>query len=394
MSSIRKLSASKIYPVTSEPLEDSVIILDGDSIVQIDKKENHDPSSIQALEGVLIPGFINTHCHLELSHMKGKVDTGTGLIPFISSVVKFRDIDQTVIDQAIIAGDEEMSSNGIVAVGDISNKSDTAKVKSESTIDYYTFVEMFDFLNSGMTTAAIDQYSNTYNLQSDTKHNRKNFVPHAPYTVTPDLFAYIRDHSPEDCTISIHNQETHDENLLFEHKKGRFLDFFNDFGMPLVNFESIGKSSIHYAMQHMDPQRRSLFVHNTITSADDIKHALAWSDKVYWATCPNANLYIENRLPDYKIFLENDAAMTIGTDSLTSNWQLSILEEMKTIHRYQSFIPFETLIEWATINGARALGYDDRLGSLEAKKTPGINLLYNPNGGPFDLMTAEVRKIV
>ena len=125
----------------------------------------------------------------------------------------------------------------------------------------------------------------------------------------------------------------------------------------------------------MNPNCRSLFVHNTLTTADDIKAAQAWSDHVYWATCPNANLYIENRLPNYQVFLDTKARMTIGTDSLTSNWQLSVLEEMKTISRYQSYVPFETLLRWATLNGAQALGFEKDLGSLEVGKTPGLNLI-------------------
>lgn len=391
---IRKLSASKIYPIVTEPLVNAVITIEGDRIVQIDSLDKHDPLSVEHFEGVLIPGFINTHCHLELSHMKAKVDTGTGLIPFISSVVKFRDIDQTVIDQAIIDADNEMNANGIVAVGDISNKSDTANTKSKSNIDYYTFVEMFDFLNKDMTAGAIEQYGESYRLQSDQGNNQKNYVPHAPYTVSPELFAYIRANSPEDCTISIHNQETPDENLLFEKGEGAFVDFYKAFEIPLSNFESIGKPSIYYAMQHMDPAQKSLFVHNTMTSREDIINANRWSDKVYWATCANANLYIENRLPDYKIFIESNARMTIGTDSLTSNWQLSVLEEMKTINRYQSHVDFNTLLQWATMNGAQALGFEDRLGSLEVGKTPGINLLFNEEGNAFNLQTAQVKKII
>jgi cytosine/adenosine deaminase-related metal-dependent hydrolase len=106
-----------------------------------------------------------------------------------------------------------------------------------------------------------------------------------------------------------------------------------------------------------------------------VEAAHAWSPHVFWATCPNANLYIENRLPDYRVFLDTGARVSIGTDSLTSNWQLSILEEMKTIARYQSYVPFDTLLRWATLNGAEALGFDDTLGSLDPGKTPGLLLL-------------------
>ena len=105
---------------------------------------------------------------------------------------------------------------------------------------------------------------------------------------------------------------------------------------------------------------------------------MEWNPKnTFWATCPNANLYIENQLPNYQTFLDAGATVTIGTDSLTSNWQLSVLEEMKTISKYQSYVDFETLLKWATLNGAKALGFERTLGSLKVGKTPGINLIKN-----------------
>jgi cytosine/adenosine deaminase-related metal-dependent hydrolase len=162
---------------------------------------------------------------------------------------------------------------------------------------------------------------------------------------------------------------------MFLHGTGGFIDWYRSFNFDLAAFKGIGKTSIHYAMANMDPEQRTLFVHNTMTTKADIEAAMEWSTKVYWATCPNANLYIENRLPYYQHFIDKNAKVTIGTDSLTSNWQLSIWEEIKTIHKYASYVPLHQLIQWATMNGAEALGYEDELGSFEAGKKPGINLV-------------------
>lgn len=374
---MRKISADIVFPIAGDPIPEGVVIVDETGqILQIDKRENHDPASLEIHRGVLTPGFINTHCHLELSHMKGKVDTGTGLLPFLQSVVAFRDFPMEVILDAIERADREMYEAGIVAVGDISNKMDTAACKSKSPIRYYTFVEMFDFLQDELTDELTRQYDDVYAGQSNGNGNRKSAVPHAPYTVSPTLFQKInRLNESRDITVSIHNQETVHEDALFLRKAGGFVDFYQSFNFPLDHFEAPGQTSIHYAMKHMDPTCRTLFVHNTLTGPEDIRAAQAWSDRVYWATCANANLFIENRLPYYKHFMDTGARMTIGTDSLTSNWRLSVLEEMKTIARYQSYVSFETLIRWATLNGAEALGFQDTLGSIEPGKTPGLNLL-------------------
>ncbi len=375
---MRKISADYIFPIDVSPIKNGVVIIDEKGRIQaLSTRDQFDDGELEIHQGIIIPGFVNTHCHLELSHMKGKVNTGTGLIPFISNVVKFRDFPQEEILEAIRLGDEEMQREGIVAVGDISNKLDTATTKMASPIRYYSFVEMFDFLQEAGADTEYAKYKEVYDGQAIGNGNKKSCVPHAPYTVSKKLFAKINNTNPDDCTVSIHNQETPPENQLFEHKTGDFIDFYQGFGIPLDAFEATGQPSIQYAMANMNPRSRTLFVHNTLTTKADIEAAHAWGDRVYWATCANANLYIENRLPNYQAFLDTNAKMTIGTDSLTSNWQLSILSELKTIQRYQSYVPFETLLRWATLNGAEALGMENEIGSIAVGKTPGLNLIQN-----------------
>ncbi|WP_421798111.1 amidohydrolase family protein [Haliscomenobacter sp.] len=392
---IRKISADRLYTGTTDvALLDKVVIFDPQgTILQIDELEAHDPASVEKLEGALVPGFINTHCHLELSHMKDKANTGTGLVPFLQTVVNFRDISMEEILDAIDRADAEMWEGGIMAVGDISNKADTAARKNQSQIQYYTFVEFFDFLQEEGADNWFNNFKPAYDQQSDVNRNRKSAVPHAPYTVSRNLFKKINALNQPGCTVSIHNQETPGENALFQTKTGSFLEFYTGFGFPLDQFQPSGKSSIHYALENMDPACRTLFVHNTESTREDIRAAQAWSQDIYWATCPNANLFIENRLPNYQYFLDTEAKVTIGTDSLTSNWQLSVLEEMKTIARFQSYVPFTTILRWATINGAEALGFEDSLGSIEVGKRPGLLLL---NLGEDEKLRADtvVRRVV
>lgn len=393
---MRKITADYIITATGDILKDHLILLDDiGKILSIDPSNQHESSDIEHHQGVLIPGFINTHCHLELSHMKGKVATGTKLIPFITNVVQFRDMAEEEIMAAIDRADQEMYEGGIVAVGDISNKLDTAARKTKSSIRYYTFVEMFDFLQDAAAEQCVENNLPVYTGQSQENGNRRSAVPHAPYTVSKALFANINELNQGQGTVSIHNQETPPENELFEHKTGDFLQFYQGFNIPLDQFSATGQTAIHYALEHMDPRCRTLFVHNTLSTPADIAAAQAWGQNgVYWATCANANLYIENRLPYYQYFLDANAKMTIGTDSLTSNWQLSVLEELKTIHQYQSYIPFPTLIQWATLNGAEALQFDEDLGSIEVGKTPGINLLSGLEGQtPEDFRFTAATKV-
>lgn len=385
--SLRKIGASRIHTVSGEVIENGIIILDqNNTIVGIEKQADHGLEGVELYDGDIIPGLINTHCHLELSHLIGAAPTGTGLLPFLNAVVSLRDFPEEDILEAIRKGDQQMQDDGIVAVGDICNKLDTASTKAESPIHYYSFVEMFDFMQDALTEHTFQQYKAVFDGQADGDGNKKSCVPHAPYTVSPGLFQLLKETTHPDQTISIHNQETPHEDQLFIEKTGGFLDFYKGFNFSLEDFQPTGKHSIYYAMEYMNPKCKTIMVHNTMTTKEDIEAAHQWNKQVYWATCPNANLYIENRMPQYKKFLETNAKVTIGTDSLTSNWRLSILDEMKTILKYQSYLNFETVLKWATLNGAKALGFDNILGSIEIGKAPGINLLIMPNG-TFDEQT-------
>jgi len=391
-----KFTADTILVGDGTHLKSSVIIVDESGLIKaIEKLEDHELHTVQQFKGCLMPGLINTHCHLELSHMKSKIPSGTGLINFISHVVKFRDVEQEVIDAAIVQADVEMYNNGIQAVGDICNKTDTAVQKSKSPIAYYSFVEMFDFMNPEMTEQFYKQYKEGYDGQSDTGLNKKSVVPHAPYRVIPELFDHLAEHISADQTVSIHNQETPAENEMFMENTGGFLDFFASIGMPIQEVPTKGVHSIIYALANMDPRQKTLLVHNTMTNAKDIEDAHDWSDLVYWATCPNANLYIENNLPDYQTFIDHDCKMTIGTDSLSSNWQLSVWEEMKTIAKYKSYVDFDLMVKWACKNGAEALGYHDLMGTLEPGKRPGIlHVDMDYLGAETNIQNAKLTRLV
>jgi aminodeoxyfutalosine deaminase len=376
---IRKISADFVFPIASPCLPNGLVILDdqtGEILEVLPHTHNHAPHEIEHLKGALVPGFVNTHCHLELSHLLGKVNTGTGLISFVRQVVQNRNHPQEIIQAAIQQADADMQQNGIVAVGDISNMTDTFAVKAKSPIRYYTFVECFDFFQTEKAQSNFDGYKKVYDALQPAAHQAKSLVPHANYSVSPTLFALINAaQSSNQCTVSIHNQETQPENDLFLTRKSQFVDWVAEFGFSYKDLTTIGKTAIHYALEHLDHRHRTLFVHNTLTTAEDIRAAVQVNPNTFWATCPNANLYIENRLPNYAHFLQENACLTIGTDSLTSNWTLSVLDEMRTIQKYQSYVPFETLLQWATLNGARALGFDDTLGSIQKGKKPSLNLL-------------------
>ena len=107
---IRKISADYVFPVSTEPVKEGIITYDDQSgeIFSVDAPSGRNTEGIEYFPGILIPGFINAHCHLELSHLKGQIPTGTGLLPFLKAVVTLREFPQEFIQQAIEAQDKAM----------------------------------------------------------------------------------------------------------------------------------------------------------------------------------------------------------------------------------------------------------------------------------------------
>jgi len=125
---MRKISANYVYSSQTGFLKNGILILNNEGEV-IELKANSNPnteeSGTEFYNGILCPGFINAHCHIELSHMHHQIPEGQGLDKFILSVISTRKSDENEIQLAIAKADEEMRKEGIVAVGDISNKTDS-----------------------------------------------------------------------------------------------------------------------------------------------------------------------------------------------------------------------------------------------------------------------------
>lgn len=337
-------------------------------------------------EGALIPGFINTHCHLELSHLKGKIPTHTGLLKFVEQVMKNRFSGDAEIMEAMKNADQEMYENGIVAVGDISNKGISSTVKFNSNLYYHTFIEAIGF-NPAHAGLII---SKALNIKAQFAPLMASIVPHAPYSVSDELFkeiaALCKD---EDNLLSMHNQETPEEDEFFKTKTGDFLKLHEMLGLDLAFYTPTGKSSFQSTLPKL-PATKTLLVHNTMTSQEDVEFASSRHQNLYWCLCPNANLYIENTLPDITMLQQHGLNITLGTDSLASNQQLSILKEMQTLQDHKA-VDFQTMLKWATLNGASFLGIEASYGSIEIGKQPGILLLEHLKNGQLSDATCVQR---
>lgn len=373
------ISADWIFPVSSDPLKSGVLEISQDGeIIQIltaEEAEAKQIKNIRYFEGALVPGFINTHCHLELSHLKGLIAEKTGLPGFIKQILAQRQQPEEEIIAAMQKADQEMYANGVVAVGDISNLLISKGIKLKSKIYYHTFVEVFGFNRPSepIIEAGLQ-------LKKDFAPLKASVVPHAPYSVSSSLFNEIKKVTQGDDILSIHNQETLGENELFETGTGAFADFFAELGIAQSDAHNQGRNSLNYHLHQLPKNVNTLLVHNTFSSKADVDFAKAEHQKLYWCLCPNANLYIENNLPDAALLKAEGLKITLGTDSLASNHELNILAEMQTLQDHKA-IDFEDLLKWATLNGAEFLGIDNQYGSFDVGKKPGVLNICNVKNG-------------
>jgi cytosine/adenosine deaminase-related metal-dependent hydrolase len=378
---MRFISADKIFSGREYLPANSILVLNKNTtITAIAAPGTIDKNKVEHYEGIICPGFINTHCHLELSHLKGAIKQHTGIVDFGLNIIKHRNgLPAEVQLEYMQQADKDMLAQGIVAVGDISNTAQSLPVKQNSSLYYHTFVELIA-LNPERAQMVFDAGKNILG-EFEAAGQAASLAPHAPYSTSFELIRLISDHCYRiKKPTSIHNQESRAENEFFETASGDYLRLYSTLNIPIGHFKATRQSSLQTVLPSFKKGVNTLLVHNTFTNQKDLEMAQNVGQNLYWCLCPNANLYIENTLPDIALLNAFNCTLSLGTDSLASNLQLSITEEINTILKHQANIPTENLLQAATYNGARFLGLENEFGLLEKNKKPGLNLLEGTAG--------------
>lgn len=412
----RKFKADYLFTGRELAAADSVLITSGDGTVQSIVPAAEAGEGVELYSGLLSPGFINCHCHLELSHLKGMIPERTGLVDFLSTVIRQRGQagpagggghtagggghtaaeggHREMVSAAIAAGEQEMLSGGIVAVGDICNTADTVSQKAGGRLYYHNFIETMGFIEQGApdrfarALEVFHAFAGAYALPIESN----SIVPHAPYSVSPALFRLIA-RFPGNHLLTIHNQESEAENEFYLTGKGDFLRLYQLLGLDVSFFRGTGKRSLASWLPYFHRNQSIILVHDVATGAEDLEAAMGGDTDLFFCLCPNANLYIGGQLPDVELMQRYGCDMVIGTDSLASNHQLSILEELKTLQRAFPQLSTSTLLYWATASGAGALQLDAVVGSFLPRRQPGVLIIDHLEGGRLG-ENSTVRRLV
>lgn len=369
----RKFKGSQLFTGVDFAPGDAVLVTDEEGMVKEIIREADAGEDVQYVEGIVSPGFVNCHCHLELSHLKGIIPPGTGMVPFLVTVMQQRGAAAETIQDAITQSELEMESAGIVAVGDICNTADTLAKKQSRKLFYHNFIEVSGFTEAGAPARFAIAGSIAAQLAET---GPASIVPHAPYSVSPALFERIQS-SFSGFTLCMHNQESQAENDFFLTGDSELRQLFAMIGVNLDFFVPPRVSSIRAVLHFLPARSPLLLVHNVVTSAEDIRLIKQHNRETFFCLCPNANQYINGTLPPVDLFIKSNCRIVLGTDSLASNYQLSILEEIRTLLFAFPWLDMAQMLKWATSEGAEALGISDRFGTFSPGKKPGVIAINN-----------------
>ena len=364
-----RFTAQTVYTLAGEPIENGYVDVAPDgTILAVGHADGH------VDEGIICPGFVNAHCHVELSYMKGLFRKGTGMAGFIDQINELRDTSS--MEEKISALKEAMDSmwaSGVQAMADISNCADSFEVKASHPMYTRSFLEVFGAVPSECDSVmeyvtSLQEKVASYGLDAAP-------TPHSCYTMSPELVTASSAAGLKSGFLSFHSEESDEEEEMMRFGRGPMWDNRVRNGIPTPPVT--GTSSLEYFLERVTAAVPApvpgnvLLVHECCLTPEGAARAREVLQHPYIAVCPLSNLFIHCVLPPIPVMRESGIPICIGTDSLSSNDQLSMIDEIMCLRRAFD-LPMQEVLTWACLNGARFLGIQDRIGTLEPGKKPGV----------------------
>ncbi len=382
--SIVKVTAKYVYTLDAEPIVNGYVEYDDEDgkIVGVGACGPEEEIS----EGALVPGFVNAHCHVELSHLHKKFRKGTGMAGFIDQINELRDwAGREKKVELTRFWMDKMWADGVSAMADISNDDSSFEVKKDHPMYTRTFLEVFG--SEPEMCAGVMEDVKKLNMVSDLYSIDAAPTPHSCYTMSPQLLAASTAEGLKSGFLSYHSQESREEEDLLRSGSGAMYENRKRSGMstPPVT----GESSLKYFLDRLAAAKAApydehiLLVHNVCLEQEDIDAAKKAMRNPFFAICPLSNIFIHNALPPVALMRENGLDIALGTDSLSSNDDLDMVKELVCLHGNFPEVPMEEMLRWASLNGARFLKKESQLGSLTPGKTPGLVRISNIDDNGF-----------
>jgi cytosine/adenosine deaminase-related metal-dependent hydrolase len=365
--------AAWILPISDTPIRDGWLATDRGRIVALGRRPPPDRGREIDLGGVaVLPGLVNAHTHLELSYLRDEVPPASQFVTWVRGVMAARrqrsDPRSSEILNAIDAAIAEAVGCGTAIVGDISNTLVTVAPLMRSALAAVVFYELIRF-NTSDPRGVVDEACNALAELPSSDRVRTSLAAHAPYSVAPLVLRAIREAVDREpfAPCSIHLSESVEEQEFIRTGGGPWRTLLDDVGSWDPRWVAPGGTPVEFLDDSGFLDARVLAVHGVqMTDADLERLAVRGATLV---TCPRSNGHTGAGAPPIEDFYRSGVRIAVGTDSLASAPDLNVFAELATMRALAPSVPAERLLDSATRQGARALGFDGEYGTIEPGKS-------------------------
>jgi cytosine/adenosine deaminase-related metal-dependent hydrolase len=375
-----------VVPVTRPPIEGGAIAVRGGLLAAVGPAADITGDAVRDLGDVaLVPGFVNAHTHFELSHLAGRVATDRGFVPWLEGLVRVLRIGgqaEPLVRAAVRAAVRESLAAGVTTVGDITRQPDLVRPwLAESPLRVLSFGEV---LGVGTLRPALPaKLAAAADPAAATERLRIGLSPHAPYTVEPSgLRLCARRARDGELPVCVHVAETRDEGTFTTTGHGPLRECLERLGAWDDAVGCPGTRPVELLADCGLLGPRTLLAHANYVNDDDMRRIAESGASV--AFCPRTHQAFGHAPHRFRDMLAAGINVCVATDSLASSPSLSVLEELRHLHRTGSDVPASTLLAMGTRHAGRALGWDARVGTLEPGKDADFVVIPLDPDGPGD----------
>jgi cytosine/adenosine deaminase-related metal-dependent hydrolase len=390
------LKARYVFPVACPPIAAGTLCVSGSMIAAADSPATDLP--VLDLGNVaLVPGFVNAHAHLEFSDLAAPLGVpGSSLPDWIRAVVSHRR-SAAADDAPIVQGLRESLASGTTALGEIATRDwRQASEMSDLPITTLVFHESIAPTRDRVEPArvAAERFLSA-TVAGD--HLHPGLSPHAPYTVHPRLLAALVGLCRRyDVPLAMHLAESRAELELLAHGAGPFRELLRDLNAWDPSADARLPSILDY-LEKLAEAPRALVVHGNYLDAAETEFLAAHAGKMTVVYCPRTHSFFGHEPYPLAARLSAGVSLALGTDSRASNPNLSLFEEMQFVARHHPQVNKAKVLELGTLDGARALGLADRMGSLVPGKQANFAVIGLGDGDaddPHELLFAPSARVV
>jgi cytosine/adenosine deaminase-related metal-dependent hydrolase len=380
---MRVLHADAVVPGDAEPVLDGAVAIGADGTIAdvgpaAEVLPRHAGAPVERVRGVLLPGLVNAHTHLELSALSGQVPGGAGFVPWV---------------EQMIGAVAELDAFGTAAVGEVTNSLAAVHALARAGLVGCVFHEVFGVLREPLEGRVADlprqveEHVGTW----PTPELAYAPSPHTLYTTHSSVVRrLVEDARAAGRRASVHLAEHAAERSYLERGEGPIPAWYvARLKLPADRLEWPRRSPVDYAADLGALAPHVIVVHLTDARPDELERVARSGAPV--VLCPRSNLYIETRLPPLLAARAAGIWPALGTDSLASNASLDVLAEARALADRFSTVPARDLLRMATWEGARALGRAD-VGRIARGARPGVIAIDgDPGADPSAFVLRQVR---